>query len=307
MGTKIQTKKYKIAIKTAIPRESHRYQWGDYYLALGLKREFEKKGHSAIIQIYPEWYDGSDSLCDIVLVLRGLRYYKPKNRHINILWNISHPDTVKMEEINKYDYVFISSFDWAEEVSERANVPVEPLLQCTDPGTFSASGKIEFKHELLFVGNTRKTRARKIIMDLLPTNRQLAVYGKGWKRFISKKYIKGIYIPNHELYKYYGSCDILLNDHWDDMREKGFINNRIFDALASETFIISDRVKGIEKVFGGAVKTYGSIHELHELIEYYLAHAQLRKDLASRGAQIVRSQHTYANRVEKLLQVLKNI
>jgi spore maturation protein CgeB len=120
---------------------------------------------------------------------------------------------------------------------------VEALIQCTDPELFYPDFSEEYEHELLFVGNSRKVY-RKIIKDLIPTDKDLAVYGTNWEKFIDKRYIKGQHIPHTELRKAYSSCKILLNDHWDDMREKGFISNRIFDGLASGALIISDQVEG---------------------------------------------------------------
>ncbi|MEW9672178.1 glycosyltransferase [Ammoniphilus sp. 3BR4] len=298
-------KKYKIAIKICAPNSKVAIYSGDYLLALCLKQEFEKKGNPTIIQCLNEWNDGKDSNCDTVIFLRGLRAYQPKKHHVNILWNISHPDNVPINEYNKYHFVLISSIKWAEIIKPKVKVPVEPMLQCTDLNMFKPFQDESFRKELLFVGNSRGIY-RKIIKDLLPTTRQLSVYGKNWGRLIDKRYIKGQNIPYSELHKYYGSCDILLNDHWDDMRKKGFINNRIFDGLASEAFIISDHVSGIEDVFGQSVVTYNSPKELRELIDYYLAHPELRRQKAREGAIIVQ-EHTYAKRVERLLEIIDHL
>jgi hypothetical protein len=101
-------------------------------------------------------------------------------------------------------------------------VPVETMFQCCDPDLFYREPSSKYNHELLFVGNSRNV-FRKIMKDLLPTDKSLAVYGNNWEELIDEKYIMGNHIPNKELRKAYSSCKILLNDHWDDMREKGFI------------------------------------------------------------------------------------
>lgn len=304
MSEVIKGQPYKIAIKIP-PADCRKAQtWGDYHLALCLKRALENLGCPTLVQCQSDWYNSQDSTCDAVIVLRGLRSYQTNKHHFNILWNISHPDLVSIREYNQYDYVLISSIPWSNAMKSKLNVPVEAMLQCTDPHLFKPFYREDCWHELLFVGNSRSA-GRKIINDLLPTSKDLSVYGNAWSRFIDPKYIKGRYIPNDELYKYYSSCDILLNDHWHDMRSKGFINNRIFDALASEAFIISDDIIGLEDVVPNSVVVYHTRKELEELIDYYLAHPELRKKKANIGAEIVRNRHTYAKRAERFIEIIK--
>jgi GT2 family glycosyltransferase/spore maturation protein CgeB len=312
------SEKNKIAIKVPAPKWETVHEWGDYHMALGLQREFEKQGHQVIIQILPEWNNGEDTTCDIVIVLRGLSKYKPKANHFNIMWNISHPDKVTIDEYNQYNYVFISSLKWAEKIDKQTNVPVKPMLQCTDINLFRKYESDEFKHQLLFVGNSRKVY-RKIIKDLMTaqkeiassientgveSERDLSIYGTLWENIVADKYIRGSHIPNNELYKYYSSSDILLNDHWEDMKEKGFISNRIFDGLAAEAFIISDKVVGLEEIIGDSVVTYETPEELLKLVDYYLTNPDVRKEKTRKGAEIVRKEHTFKNRVEQILKVL---
>ena len=104
------------------------------------------------------------------------------------MWNISHPDEVTIEEYNQYQHVFIASEYWTEEIAKKVDVPVDALLQCTDPELFYPDTDDNYKHDLLFVGNSRKVY-RKILKDLLPTDQDLAVYGTNW-RVYSDKYIK---------------------------------------------------------------------------------------------------------------------
>ncbi|PAV06297.1 glycosyltransferase family protein [Methanobacterium bryantii] len=298
--------KTKISIKIPVPKWREVHEWGDYYLALGLKKELERNNCDVIIQILPEWDNGDDINCDVVIVLRGLNRYHPKLNHYNIMWNISHPDLVSIEEYNQYDHVLIASEIWADKVREIVCVPVDAMLQCTDPELFYPEQCEEYKHELLFVGNSRKS-FRKIIKDLLPTDKDLGIYGMNWKRFVWKngrKYVKGKYIPNNQLRKAYSSCKILLNDHWDDMREKGFLSNRLFDGFAAGAFIISDDIKGVSDVFGNAVITYDAADELNYLIDSYLKDEKKRDKISKKGKKIVLNKHTYQNRVEHILDII---
>ena len=293
--------KNKIAIKIPAPDWEGVQNWGDYHLALGLKKEFERKGCAVKLHVLKEW--NKDSHCDIVLVLRGLSRYVPQKQHLNIMWNISHPDKVSLDEYNQYDHVFIASEYWAHKINKLADVHVEPLLQCTDPELFYSDHSAEYNHDILFVGNSRKV-FRKIIKDLLPTSYDLAVYGKNWEKFIDPKYIKGEHIPNSQLRKAYSSCKILLNDHWEDMREKGFVSNRLFDGFACGAFIISDKVKGAQDVFGEALVTYDTPEELKELIDNYLKNEKERNRKSKNGRSSVIKEYSYQNRAQHILEVV---
>lgn len=235
-----------VVIKVPAPSWEEAKNWGDYHMAVSLKKALERKNYRVLIQMLPEWDNEEGAVCDVVIVLRGLSQYTVKKHQINIMWNISHPDAVSHYEYNSYNKVYIASAVWAEKVAKEVSVPVECMLQCTDPAVFfepSVQEKQAYGEALLFVGNSRKIY-RKILKDLLPTDKQLAVYGKDWEGLISAEYVKGAYIPNDRLYRYYGSAKILLNDHWDDMREKGFVSNRVFDGLACGAQILTDKVKG---------------------------------------------------------------
>lgn len=297
-----------IAIKIPAPNWKVVHEWGDYHFGLALKKEFEALGYRVLLQVLSEWDNDEGNECDIALVLRGLSRYTPKPNQINIMWNISHPDKVSIDEYNEYDHVFISSIIWAEHIASKTSVPVESLLQCSDTDLFKPlrNKDNEFRHELLFVGNSRKIY-RKIIKDILPTKYSLSIYGNHWDGLVDKSIVKGVHIPNKELHKYYASADILLNDHWDDMREKGFISNRIFDALASGGFVISDQIEGIEDVLHDSIVTYTDKDDLRQKIDFYMSHPLEREKKAKQGLEIVSKNHTFKTRAKQLSKIMKNI
>ena len=294
--------KKSIVIKIPAPNWEVVHEWGDYHFAKSLKKEFKKLGYSVKLQVLKEWENGKDRDFDQVLVLRGLSRYNVKTHHFNIMWNISHPDKITPDEYDSYDIVFVSSLLWAKELKKRLNTKVDVLLQCTDDEVFK---KIDIKKDIdiLFVGNSRKV-FRKIIKDLLPCKFDVHIYGNNWEEFIDKKYIKGKYIDNSILYKYYNRAKIVLNDHWDDMRKKGFVSNRIFDVSACGSFIITDNIVGIGEIFGDSVVVYDNKEDLHKKIEYYMKNENERKKKALKAMEIVRNKHTFKHRVKKIDEIL---
>ena len=292
----------KIAIKTPNPKGQH--FWGDYFFALSLKKSFEKLGFNVVIQDREDWYD--DVKADINLVLRGKFEYKPNYDEINIMWNISHPDMVDKEEYESYDICFIASEKYANLLKEDVSTIVEPLLQCTDQDIFFNEKDDSLDEGVLFVGVTRGVY-RDIIKDVLKTDHDVSIYGMGWEKFVDEKFIKGQFIENRELHKYYSSCKILLNDHWEDMKEMDFPSNRLFDALACGTFVISDKIPSAETLFEGTVVTYDGVDDLDKKLEYYLSHDEEREKIAERGKELVLKSHTFDNRADTILNCLKNI
>lgn len=284
----------KVMIKIPAPSNWEKMGWGDYHFAVQLQKEFNKQGYISKIQFYNDWDKYKDAVYDIVLVLRGLYEYKPKPIHYNIMWNLSHPDMVSFGEFNSYNQVYIASYYWADKIKSLVDVDVEGLLHCTNVSRFHREYDEKYDTELLFVGNARFVY-RKILHDLLPSKYHLDVYGHQWEGLLDDKYIVDEYIPNEELYKAYSSTKVLLNDHWKDMREKGFISNRIFDGLACGAVIVTDHVKGLEDVFSSDdIIIYDKKEELEDKIEEALHRNPVNPNVVS--------EHTFTNRVETIIE-----
>ena len=295
-----------IAIKVPAPSWEGVHPWGDYHVAVMLKKSLEKEGYRVVLQVLSEWDNEEAESCDVALVLRGLERYKTKPHQVNIMWNISHPDMVSLEEYEEYDTVCIASDYWAKELKQKLTVPVEVVHQCTDIERFyppTEKEKEQNHQELLFVGNSRGIY-RKILKDLLPTKYDLKVIGGGWKGLIPQKYWESSYLDNKELSKHYGSADILLNDHWDDMREKGFVSNRVYDGLASGAFIISDKVRDM-----GGIKDYICLYEtaaeLAELIDHHLNNSEERRKKSDEALAYIQENHTFDNRAKQFSKLIK--
>jgi spore maturation protein CgeB len=145
---------------------------------------------------------------------------------------------------------------------------------------------------------------RPIARDLLHTEHDLAIWGSGWDGLIDTSRVLGEHVPNGSVCGVYSSAGIVLNDHWDDMREHGYISNRIYDALACGAFVISDDVPGLHERFGDAVATYRSAEELEQLVDRFLADPAERRRRGELGREIVLAAHTFAVRADELLALL---
>lgn len=298
----------RFAIKVPAPRKEEVHEWGDWHFAQALRREFKRRGHSVRIDILPDWDTELGLEDDVVLVLRGLSRYEPREGRINLMWNISHPDKVSDEEYELYDHVFVASTSYAAELGTRLEAPVTPLLQCTDPAVFARDGVSAdgSRYSVLFVGNTRK-QFRSAVKDAVELDLPIRVVGRGWQEFVEDRLIAGEHISNDELADHYRGAEVVLNDHWPSMAEQGFVSNRIFDAAASGAFLISDEVRGAAEAFGDALVTYRDQEELRQLTDFYRSNFEERRAKATELQRIVLAEHTFARRSEQILAVVEDL
>jgi O-antigen biosynthesis protein len=282
----------RIAIRVGIPNWEVAATWGDYHFGRALQRSLERAGHPCRLQLLPEWPNPVSAREDVAIHLFGRSQAPTRAGQVNLLWQISHPDESSPDMYERYDHVFVASDLFAERMAPLVRVPVTALHQATDPERFRPDPTGPH-HELLLVANSRRVR-RRIVDALAGTAHDLAVYGAAWTPdLIDPRFVRGEHIPNSTLARYYSSADIVLNDHWDDMRAQGFISNRIYDALAAGGFVISDEVDGIDAEFGGAVPVFHDRQELEALVERYLPDPIERRRLADLGRAVVLERHTF--------------
>jgi GT2 family glycosyltransferase/spore maturation protein CgeB/SAM-dependent methyltransferase len=294
----------RVALKIGPPSWDVAEAWGDTHFARHFATALGGLGFSTALHVLPEWDRPDKQDFDVVIHVRGLTPYVPKPAHMNVLWIISHPDDVSPEECERYDLVLVASPAHAGELRTKVSVPVHVLLQATDIARFHPDVHPgDTSHDLLFVGNSRG-HDRHGVRWAVEAGLPLTVYGGDWEGRLNPSVVRGR-VPNDDLPALYRSASILLNDHWEDMRQKGFVSNRVFDALACGTFVISDDVAGLEDLFDGAVPTYANQEELKELVARYLHDEEGRHELSERGAAIVRTQHSFQVRAHQFVDLIQ--
>jgi GT2 family glycosyltransferase/spore maturation protein CgeB len=277
--------------------------WGDYHFGRALQRQLQRRGLRSRVRLKPAWDGRAIARADAVIQVFGL---VPRRTHIgqlSVLWIISHPELVDDELVDRNDLLFAASDRFAASLADRTGRPVTPLHQATDPDRFRPiPGGVH--HDLLFVANSRGVR-RRIVDELTPTDRDLAVYGKGWSSdLLDPRHLRGEHIPNDELAPVYAAASIVLNDHWPDMAELGFLSNRLYDASAAGAFTITDRVEGLDAEFDGGIPSFADGDELRDLVDRFLGDPDGRAEHAARAHAAVVARHTFAHRADALLEEL---
>ena len=294
-------------IKCPAPDSEKKVRWGDYAYAVALKRYLDRMGKYTVIDLYEDWNCEEDA--DVVLVLRGREFYRPDRRNekcLYIMWNISHPEMVTEEEYQLYDVICVGSLHYAKELQKKITVPVVPLLQCTDTELFYPDQEAE-KHrgkDYLFIGNSRNV-ARPCVLWAAKDKLPLKIWGAGWKAMLGpdKTMVQDVFIENSDIPALYRSARVTLNDHWKDMLDYQFVNNRIFDALACGLPVISDCCDELREIFPDAVLYYSNQEEFQKCV------AQLENDYDAIKARVdaqwpmIKEKYSFEARARELVEI----
>jgi glycosyltransferase involved in cell wall biosynthesis len=275
--------------------------WGDVHFARALADALRRLGQEVVVDRRDAHQRVSMYLDDVVVNLRGLDDFTIQPGRVNLMWVISHPELVSVDEVRRYHRVFAASEGWSRRMSEQAGVAVEPLLQATDPLLFNPDRAVPGAgHAVLFVGSSRGVR-RPVIDDAVAAGLDVSIYGPLWDGLVDPSAVKGMSYPNDELGAAYRAAGVVLNDHWADMAHEGFVSNRLFDAVAAGARVISDQVDGIDELFGSAVQTYSDPDELIALAAAGAA-AFPDDDALTEGARRVGREHSFDARAAVLLE-----
>ncbi len=294
----------RIGIRIGLPSWDVAASWGDVHCARDLQRWLARAGHPSRIHIRPDWARAWSARDDVTIHLLGQHDGPTRPGQVNVLWHISHPDNGSAALYDRFDLVCVASDDFARWMARQAQVPVRALHQATDPERFHPDQPGP-AHELLFVANSRGVR-RHLIDELLPTEHQLAVFGRGWTPDrLDPRYLVAEIIPNDLLGGYYAHAAIVLNDHWSDMQRESFLSNRLYDASAAGGFVISDDIAGLDVEFDGGIVAYRDATDLRRLIEHYLASPAERRAHADRARAAVLDRHTFERRTHELLDLVE--
>lgn len=292
----------RVHLVTGVSELRARHRWGDHHYAVGLARALHAAGWLPRSWCQAELADVDHGVAELVVLLAGKVALAPVPGVRTVAWVISHPE--RLDDADPAALAGLDALHVASTVEvdrlQRAFGLGSFLAQATDPTRFlpTPGGP---RHELLFVANSRGQR-RKVLEDLLPTERELAVYGRNWTpELLGDAQLIADHVPNAALAAYYTAADVVLADHWDQMRTRGFVSNRLFDASACGALVLSDDVPGIADLFHGTVATFADGDSLRSELELIDAHPGAAAARATAARRIVLAEHTFEQRLPVLL------
>jgi GT2 family glycosyltransferase/spore maturation protein CgeB len=295
----------RFALVTGVPAPEVAATWGDWHFAHDMGRALKAHDVKVTVHTLADADVRRARAADVLVHLRGRGEVPPGEGQLSVIWCISHPEDLSPEACDRADLVLVASHtDFVADLQSRTRTEVAALLQATDPKRFHPHPPLsKYEHPVAFVGNSRFVR-RPVVEHALTAGLDLAVYGANWERFLPADAVRAVHIPNDELSQLYSSVSVLLNDHWEGMRVCGMASNRIFDALACGTVVVSDELPGVEELFDGGVLTYKGPSDLRRTVEALLMDEGERRRRAERGRAAVIAAHTFEHRAVQLLDLV---
>jgi glycosyltransferase involved in cell wall biosynthesis len=278
-----------------------RPRWGDHHYAVATAKALGRHGWLTRSWCRAEQPDVDHGVADAALLLAGGLELRPVAGLSTIAWVI-YPRELDTSSLRDLDHVHVASPTVAASLVADG-VVASYLPQATDTQRFhpTPGGR---HHELLFVANSRNVR-RRVTDDLLPTDHELAIYGYGWTpELVDVRHVVADQVQNDQLPALYTAADLVLNDHWDEMRDGAYLSNRLFDAAACGAPVVTDAIDGLDEVFHGSITAYRDRDDLRRIVDELLADAGRRRALGERARELVVAGHTFDHRVEPLLASL---
>jgi GT2 family glycosyltransferase/glycosyltransferase involved in cell wall biosynthesis len=296
------------ALRIGSPAGRRGARWGDTSVAATLRQEL--RAHGTVVRVLhrPDWGGPVDRAADVVVTLKGRGVAPPAAPdQRTVVWIISHPSEVAPGELDAADLVLAGSVPLADHLRRATATPVHVLPQAVDARRFVAGPRDPARTtRLLFLGNSRSV-PRPAVMAAVRAGLPLTLVGAGWHRFVPAGLVRATAVPADELPAWYRSADVVLNDHWDEMRAWGLVSNRVLEVLACGGCIVSDALPGLDALVDGAVPTFDDADGLVPVVSALLADPERRAELAARGRAAVLAAHTWEHRAATLVALVGGI
>jgi spore maturation protein CgeB len=208
-----------------------------------------------------------------------------------------------------YDFVFASSERIVPGYREAGVQNIEWLPFACDPNihrsvTPSSLETQSYGSDICFVGTFSRKRAR-MVKALRRAQFKVRVWGPYWKYVTSGHHLNGPAF-GHEMARIFSTAKIVLNVH--DERDVGFKPNmRTFEVTGCGTLLLSDMAFSLEQFFTPQEELvcYSDETELVKVARHYLERPTERATIAHNGHMRAYRDHTYDQRVEKILKVVR--
>ncbi|MDR2405802.1 MAG: glycosyltransferase [Deltaproteobacteria bacterium] len=149
----------------------------------------------------------------------------------------------------------------------------------------------------------RASRLHRVAALSALTKFPLVIAGdKGWEELFPKVTLHKTLDYYDELPGFYRATKINLNITSAQM--KTGLNQRVFDAPSTGSFLLTDRRAQLYEIFqeGKSVVSYENMEELPEKVSYYLKHDSERDRITTKAREIINSSHLYSHRLKTIVE-----
>lgn len=181
------------------------------------------------------------------------------------------------------------------------------LPQAMDPDLDKPAGRIprHYRCEVAFIGSGTSA-ARHTILRAMAQSYDLQIRGPGWRNGPPDLPIVGGPTYGKAYARAVGGAAITLgaSSHPDQPAQVASASNRMWKVLGCGGFYLGERVEGIEAFgrHGVHCAWYRDIDEAVALVRHYLDRPDERRKIAQAGRRHALDHHTYAHRVQLLLE-----
>ncbi len=179
-----------------------------------------------------------------------------------------------------------------------------------DERVLSLLGAVEKDIEFSFVGGISRHHGGAIpLLEYLTEQTDIRVFGYGADSLPSASSIRqrhGGEVWGMDMYRALARSRITLNRHIN-VAENNANNMRLYEATGVGAMLLTDRKDNLHELFeiGKEVAAYSSKEEAAELVRHYLDHPQEAEQIAKAGQARTLREHTYAQRMQELVTILK--
>lgn len=295
-----------IDLLLAAPSEpSQLANWGDYHFGRALITALRQQGASARMLFRDTQATGGSARS--LLVLRGkfrpnADWLRSSGYRQRLLWVISWPLDLTPDELRNYDLILVASEQDRPRIARLSGRPTVTLPQATAFSSVLPPPADDGR--LLFIGNTRGLE-RPIVQAFARSSCPLALIGQGWEQLGLQAEASSI--ANEQLPSRYRRALAVLNDHHGAMRDYGYLNNRIYDALACGVPVITDVAPNCpHELLPAVILHRPGLDDPADAIAAARALRQRPERLLAIARQI-RIDHTFTKRATNLLQALEEL
>ena len=288
-------------IQTPVPRPRAQAAWGDHAFAVSLAEALERAGHQAEIKTVKGWHDeGPDDQIDIAL--RGDVPYRRRHGHLTLFWALYVNDIGELRQNALFaDHIFAAGKPLADDLAAIYGPDaVSVLPQAFDAVRMSPPLADAEREGATFVGISKRFR-RPVVRQAMRAGLPLRLWGRGWAESPAAAFAEGERLSPDDLGPTYAASELVLNDHRPDMSRWGIPSNRIFDALACATPVISDPVAWMPEDIQPFVHQAGDAASVRRAADEIAAEDADRRAARRDLALEMRQTHSFDARAEAII------
>jgi hypothetical protein len=294
----------RIAIRTGAPGAAQADLSDEIRVARGLKGALERLGMPCVIDLAGEAKDNHGGNC-LNLVLQGRGPLDPASRAPTFVWSL-HPDEGPDDRAPVVcDHLFVASAPAAEALRIQTDSDAISYL----PHAFDAEAIVPRAPTtrpggLVLATTTPARWTLAMATHAMNSGEDLRLWGDRWPSPFNAHVVDTRLHDSH-LCDVFSSALAVICDHTPQMRNRGYVSHRIFDALACGVPVISDRVEGLPAEFVPFVHLVDDGTDFRAWVKALKAERPEKRARRCAFAVSMRQKHSYDARAAEIIDVAR--